>query len=156
MAQVTRSRRAKLGAALAIQVIIALATANLVFAGTQGSDCVGDTSKVRLWENAVGDTSDGNDSVWLCGNTSNLIFINHTLAGTCKGAFVGQSTWNDCVQRATIWVPAGWRLVFYRDDQYNTWDLCVPTAGGIAGGAVNMNTTDALTSFRWLQGTTCP
>jgi|SRR3954447_11938353 len=66
-------------------------------AGTQGSCGASDPTKVRLWENAITDTGDGDDSLWVCSNTANLGNISHTLQGDCKGAFVGQGNWNDCV-----------------------------------------------------------
>lgn len=147
----TRFRRL-LASVFALAVL--LATAGLVFAGTQGSDCSGDTSKVRLWENAVGDTQDNNDTYWKCSSDTDLGSSgdNHTLAGDCAATPFGSSTWNDCVSSFTIWVPSGQRFCLYADDDYGAFkaQYIGPLSGLRYDVGVGWN--DKLTSFKWTSG----
>ena len=85
-----------------------LVNAPVAVAGTQGSCLVTDESKVLLWENSVGDTQDGNDKLWLCGNDSDLTNNEHTLPGDCKNFPFGSGNWNDCVSSFTAFEPDGW------------------------------------------------
>lgn len=148
-------RAARLLVVLLVEASLLVASTGVVAAGTQGSDCPGDTSKVQLFENGIGDTGDGDDRLWLCGNTSNLNAIAHTLSGDCKGALFGSTTWNDCVSSYRIWTPPGWHLTVYREGNYGTWFACyVDWAGGRTD--VPSGSNDVLSSFKWISGTTCP
>ncbi len=148
-----RSRaRALVGLALAVPLTILMA--GLAFAGTQGSDCSGDSSKVRLWENAIGDTQDNNDSYWKCSSDSDLGSAGdaHTLPGDCAATPIGSSTWNDCVSSFTIWVPSGQRFCLYRDQDYGS--LLAQYIGPISNLRydVGVGWNDKLTSFKWTTG----
>jgi hypothetical protein len=97
-----------------------IAPVSSVFAGTQGSCSVSDTTKVRLYENRINDTSDGNDQLWLCGNDSNLTQT-HTLSGGCQSQAIIKpfDDWNDCVSSAFVYVPASTILCFYENANYS-------------------------------------
>jgi hypothetical protein len=139
--------------ALGVGAALMTAFVGIVNAGTQGADCPGDASKVRLYENGIGDTSDNDDRLWRCTEVANLIGIDH-IPGTCKGFLIGQTTWNDCVSSYQIWIPDGWHFVLYRDNNYNNWSEC--RIGPIVGLRFNVASNDTLTSLRWIPGETCP
>lgn len=126
-----------------------------VFAGTQGSCSPSDTSKVRLWENASGDTQDGNDSLWLCGSDSDLSNNAHTLPGNCRDGLVGKEEWNDCVSSATVYIQSGQRLCFYRAANYGT---LLSGNGNIQGPVSGLRynfsgfDNDSLSSFKFTTG----
>lgn len=104
-----------------ITVAMLVNSVQLILAGTQGTQCSpSDHEKSRLWENATGDTSDGNDSIWLCGSGySDLGAIAHTLPGDCHGGgLIGSSTWSDCGNGASIWIPAGQHFCAYSGTGY--------------------------------------
>lgn len=93
-----------------------------VAAGTQGSCNVTDTQKVHFYENRIGDTSDGDDTLWQCG-TSEANFADgpaHTLAGKCKGAISLDDEWNDCISSVTAWIPQGQLLCMYGNANYTS------------------------------------
>jgi hypothetical protein len=91
----------------------------LVFAATQGSCLASDTTKVLLWENGVGDLSDGNDNLWKCGNDANLGDDSHLPSGNCHSPFFGSATWSDCVTSYTGWSNSTTPTIcFYRDANY--------------------------------------
>jgi hypothetical protein len=140
-----------LAAAMLCLSIVALMPA-VVLGGTQGANCTGDNERVRLWENAGGDSSDGNDSLWRCVSTPDLGDINHTLSGDCNRPWPPSSTWNDCVSSITMWVPAGRRLCVYEDADYST--LRQSYAGPLTAVPfdVGVGWNDRLTSFRFVNG----
>lgn len=91
-----------------------------VSAATQGQCNVGDTSKIRLWENSINDGLDGNDTLWLCGTSyPNLANISHTVAGNCNSGILGGGfDWNDCTDGATPFVPDGYYWCLYGSANY--------------------------------------
>lgn len=110
-------------------IVLLFSLTPVALAGTQGSCTPSSNVSLRLWENEIGDTSDGNDTLWLiCNHTapignSNLNNIDHTLPGECKGPLgIGSSTWNDCVNSFTIWGlgSSSWHLCFYQNEGYDT------------------------------------
>lgn len=140
---------------VAIPIVVGLlltgTAVQVVTAGTQGSCAGADTSKVLLWENAIGDTVDGNDNYWKCASDSSLnVGDDHTLPGDCKGFFLPSTSWQDCVSSYTVWVPAGNCLIFYRDTNYSA-DFAV-FAGSRANQRFNVPSAsnDTLSSFRWV------
>jgi hypothetical protein len=139
---------------LLVQAILIVAMAGVVQAGTQGSDCAGDASKILLYENSIGDTSDNDDRFWRCSNTSDLNDFAHTLPGNCKSIGLDSSTWNDCVSSYKVWVPDGFHLTIYNNADWGSWSHCF--AGPWNGGRVNAFSNDAISSFRWLSGESCP
>lgn len=114
---VHRFHRRRLGVVVSVAVLLVGSLPALVLAGTQGTTCgsSSDTSKVRLWENSIGDTGDNNDSNWLCSSDTDLSNNDHTLAGNCKAVGFDSLTWNDCVSSVTVYVPSGQCLDFFRD-----------------------------------------
>ena len=121
-----------------------------VLAGQQGFCQGADTSKVILWENAIGDNTDGNDSLWKCDDDISLVDDQHLPAGDCKGFLVGQANWNDCVSSFTVWIPAGKCLLMYRDTNYRAAFPVMP--GPALGVRVNAPAllNDTLSSLRWM------
>jgi hypothetical protein len=97
-----------------VATLTVLTFAPIVYAGTQGS-CPGDTMYVRFYENAIGDTSDGDDRLYQCGSDEYNFADGpaHTLPGVCKGAIFVEDEWNDCI--SSVWVN-------FAD---NTWVLCL-------------------------------
>lgn len=150
------SGRTRLFVVLVLQVVLIIGSTGVVAAGTQGTNCSSDTSKVLLYENGIGDTGDNDDRFWRCADTQLLSAFNHTLPGDCKGALFGSTTWNDCVSSYQIWIPTGWHLTFYKDADYNNWYVCY--IGPRNGDRVNVvsGANDTLTSFRWIHTETCP
>lgn len=127
-----------------------LASAPVVYAGTQGSDCPNDPRKVRLWENAAGQTDDGNDSYWRCTAADDLATVNHTEPGDCNRPWPASTTWNDCVSSFTVWVNAGWKLCLYEDA--GETGLKATYFGPITGYRydVGVGWNDRLSSFKWV------
>lgn len=143
-------RRFRPSAAVLGALLLITMSVGLVNAGTQGADCPGDATKVRLWENVIGDTGDGNDSYWLCNPDSNLLGNEHTLPGACKGAVLSPNNWNDCVSSISVWVPAGQCFVSYREQD---WGQAQDILAGPRNGArVNVvaGTSDTMSSLRWI------
>jgi hypothetical protein len=100
----------------------AFAAPVFVSAGTQNGCQSGDGTKVRIWENAIGDTSDGDDSLWKCGSDSDLSNDDHTLPGNCHVSVVGGGSgfdWNDCASSITVYLTNGQRLCLFEDANYN-------------------------------------
>lgn len=87
------------------------------YAGDQGTNCSTDPERVRFYENAIGDTSDGNDTVINCGTgNDNLSTFSHTLSGVCKSANfrIGDNdSWNDCISSFYPIIPSGRMLCLY-------------------------------------------
>lgn len=113
---------------IALAVLLVWSATPVVLAGTQGSCTPSGNVSLRLWENAIGDTSDGNDTLWLfCNHTApighhNLNQITHTLPGDCQGpGGIGMTTWNDCVNSYTIWGMGSslWRICWYTVKDYS-------------------------------------
>lgn len=92
-------------------IVLMLTFVPVVSAGTQGScSPASNKSSLRVWENVVGDTGDGNDSIWLwCNRTapvgaSDLSQWAHTLPGGChsRHPFHG-ANWNDCIDSYSVY-----------------------------------------------------
>lgn len=147
------ARRSGLSRVLRVMLLAAITACGLVpvvaqvtFADTQGSSCSSDPSRVRLWENAIGATGDGNDSLWQCTNQTDLGMVAHSIPTDCSG---GGSTWDNCVSSITFWVEDGYKVCLYAGANYtNPVDY---RNGPIDGDRfdVGLGWNDALTSFRW-------
>jgi hypothetical protein len=139
-------------ALLALFVLPATASA-----ATQGFCPVSDISKVLLWENAIGDTSDGNDALWRCDAVPDLSQVAHTPSGNCHSILFGGETWDDCVSSFSLWVPDDQVACFYSQPNYQN---VVKFVNGshihpIRGTRWDMNPSDSLSSFRikpWIAG----
>lgn len=123
-------------------------------AGTQGVCDLRDGSKVRLWENIIDDTQDGNDSLWLCGNDSDLTDNYHSLPGLCL-ATISKTNWNDCVSSYTIYVPSGQALCVYMNVGYVKGVFTERFVGPISTSRrdANIITDDHQSSLRWISST---
>jgi hypothetical protein len=130
-------------------IAVAIAPA-VVLAGTQNSGgCGSDTTYLRLWENPSGDTSDGNDSMYQCGNVSNLSAISFDISGSCHGPFWFNDNWNDCIDSFTYWGPGNQYACFYKDYNYVGF---VDHRGTNEQGVrydIAYSPTDVLSSVRW-------
>jgi hypothetical protein len=51
---------------------------------TRGYCPATDVAKVRLWENKIGSTIDGNDTLWKCTNDTDLSNDDHESPGNCN------------------------------------------------------------------------
>ena len=142
-----RVRSLRIATAILASTVALVVLPSVAFAGTQGSCSSSDTSKVRLWENAINDTGDNNDSLWKCGNDNNLDNDSHTLPGDCKGFFLSATTWNDCVSSVSVWVPAGWCVNFYRHAGYDGLMPNSTVEGPSSGTRINLQYNDELSSF---------
>lgn len=75
------------------------------FAAAQGRCSSQDAAWVNLWENAHGDTADGNDSLSVCSSIPDLSKIDHTLPGNCNNGIPGgRPNWNDCVSSWSLFL----------------------------------------------------
>lgn len=129
--------------------VVAPATA---FAGTQGSCSGTDTSRLLLWENAIGDTSDGNDNLWKCGGDADLNNDSHTLPGDCNTQLIDRANWNDCVSSVTVWVPSGYVLCFYGNANYTNSEP-PHQVGPKSNYRFNLTgLNDGLSSFKYVAG----
>ena len=84
-------------------------------AATQGPN-VPDSGcrKGPAWENAAGDTSDGNDNYWKCTSRSDFnVGDDHSLPGDCTARVIPATSWNDCATSISVWVPSGRKLCVY-------------------------------------------
>lgn len=141
-----------------------LTFAPVVSAGTQGA-CSNPGSagvSVRLWENVIGDGSDGNDSVWLMCNSGtsrpDLDDVNHTLADGCKSQslFKLQDDWNDCVNSVTVYlVSSSWRVCFYQNANYGGYISGSARSGPLQASRYNLSSSDTLSSVRISYLTSC-
>lgn len=145
--------RRKILALLAAGAML-LTFAPVVQAGTQGSCNSTDTSKVRLWENGSNDSSDGDDSLWICATHTNFSAITHTLPGGCKTSFPLGDSWNDCISSWTVWVPPNSAACLYKDSFLN--NLLWYKTGGSSGVAAYFQnvSSDQASSITW--GWPCP
>lgn len=132
-------------------IALMLALSPIVNAGTQGSCSGSDASKLELYENGAGDTSDGNDDLWACGDVSNLSGLDHTLPGNCN-AFVPKGDWNDCATDLRPYIPTGWNLCLYGNGLYGGSKATWPHSFNGVRRAAPWN--DGLSSFRWLPTST--
>jgi hypothetical protein len=118
-------------------------------AATQGSCPANDTSKVRLWENSIGDTSDGDDNLWKCDSDADLGNDSHLPAGNCHSPFFGSATWSDCVSSYTLWTPTAVWMCFYRDANYVGIFDARQNSGAQAGTRFDLPVNDVLTSIKF-------
>lgn len=76
-------------------------------AAVQGQCAKSDTTRVLLYENASGDTSDGNDILRVCDHYADLSAVNHTIPSNCNNGFwQGGTTWTNCASSWVIWLPS--------------------------------------------------
>lgn len=104
----------------AIAALFVLSFVPIVHAGDQGTGCPTDPERVRFYENNIGDTSDGNDTIIFCGlGASDLSLIPHTLAGGCKDGIKFQDDWNDCISSMYPVVPVNRVLCLYGNSNFS-------------------------------------
>lgn len=140
-------------ATMAFLPVAFVAAAPVVFADTQGVNCPADTSRAELFENASGDTSDGNDKLYVCSNITDLGNVAHTLAGFCQdGVPPGNASWDNCVSRVRLWAPATTRICLYGGTGYSG-ELLYSVLGPVNGLYVTLSggDNDDLSSIRWTQ-----
>ncbi len=123
---------------------------HLALAGTQGSCPTNDTTKVLLWENSIGDPSDGDDRYWKCSSDPDLSNDDHTPPGNCASVLLGSSTWNDCVSSVSVWLPSGYCINFYLNANYEG-NMRNTVQGPVSGTRFNLPYNDALSSFLMYQ-----
>jgi hypothetical protein len=97
---------------VALTLLVTVAVVPVV-AYTQGSCAADDSSRVVVYENRIGDTSDGNDILWSCGNTTVLPV--KTTPTYCTGTL---SQWNNCVGSYEVTIPARTRFCAYDGTTY--------------------------------------
>jgi hypothetical protein len=133
--------------AVGLSVVLTFVTApEIALAAVQGSCPSSDPTKVLLWENAIGDTSDGDDRYWKCSSDADLSNDDHTLPGNCRSIGFGSSTWNDCVSSVSVWLPAAYCMNFYIDANYER-NMNNTVRGPVSGTRFNLPHNDALSSF---------
>lgn len=131
-------------AAVIVVVLLQLALLpGLVLAGTQGSCLAGDTTKLRLWENTIGDTQDNNDTLWLCNSDTDLSNNDHSLPGNCEASPFDKFEWNDCVSSVSIYLPSGWCVDFFRDPGQGA-NMNNTVQGPASGVRINLPYNDQL------------
>jgi outer membrane protein assembly factor BamB len=112
-----------------------------------------DSERVAIWENAVGDTSGGNDKLFLCNETSNL---HNFISSGCNG-YLGavEPDWGDCASAVTMTIPSSHVVCFYQNTGYSG-NVVFRRTGPLVSGQVNMGTgSDQASSFRFRLGTSC-
>lgn len=122
-----------------------------VSAGTQGGCAAGDSTKVRLYENAIGDTADGDDQLYICGSSAVLANIDHTLPGTCNvglGGVIGMSKWSNCTNSIAVYLPSGYWVCVWRNSNFT--ELIFQKGGPVTGTRYNFpsyyyDTADSVT-----------
>lgn len=123
----------------------------------QATSCASnDNTKVRVWENKINDTSDGNDSTWFCGSDNDLSNDSHTPAGDCNRPWPPSGNWSDCISSYTLTVADGKHFCLYKDTSYDT--LIVDKIGPITSVRYNVPVAfdDTASSLRFLDvGTSC-
>jgi hypothetical protein len=133
--------------ALSLSFVIAFVTMpQVALAAVQGSCPSNDPTKVLLWENAIGDTTDGNDQYWKCSSDPDLSDDDHTLPGNCKSIGFGSTSWYDCVSSVSVWLPAGYCINFYVHSNY-IGSMNNTVQGPVSGSRSNLPSNDALSSF---------
>ncbi len=141
-------------AAMLCLLVTAFVTAPAISAADEGGTCFTDPERVRLYENNIGDTSDGNDTFLMCGTgIADLDARDHTSPGLCKsGNFRIGDTWNDCVSSFHAIIPSGRILCLYGAKNYGTPVVKVTYSQGnvrtnlLSGFGLN----DGLSSLRFM------
>lgn len=145
-------KRKRLATILALGALLVMVLP--VNAGTQGGCAAGDTTKVRVYENSANDHSDGDDQLYVCGNTADLFSVLHTLPGDCNvGLFIGQPDWGGCISSYVAYIPSGYRVCFYNGVNYS--GLLQYSVGPLAGTHFNIdaaNTNDRTSSIKFTTG----
>jgi len=143
---VSKLIRTRLGVAMLLAALALAALSALAFAGTQGSCPSGDTSKLRLYENSIGDTSDNDDRLWLCTSDTDLSNNDHTLPGNCNSDGFDSVTWNDCISSVAVWVPANQCVDFFRSAGQGG-NMGITVQGPSSGTRINLPYNDQLSGF---------
>lgn len=140
----------RLGVAIVLAALALAALPALAFAGTQGAACrdSGDTSKVRLWENSIGDTGDNNDTNYICNSDNDLSNNDHILPGNCKAVGFDSVTWNDCVSSVSVWLPAGQCIDFFKNAD-GSGNMNNTVQGPANGVRFNLPSNDTLSRFNF-------
>ena len=121
----------------------------------QGSCDSSDESRVKLFENSIGDESDGDDRAWQCDWKSDLSNKPHTLEGQCADGSFGNGSWNDCISSVKPWTPDGKRFCAYEDADYaGTRGGWGPAKNGTREN-VGSGLNDRISSVKWVDGGTC-
>jgi hypothetical protein len=111
--------------ALVTAGLLALAFVIPTQAADQGTNCPTDPERVRFYENNIGDTSDGNDTVIFCGlGASDLNQIAHTVPGLCKSSnILFGDYWNDCISSLYPIIPVGRVLCLYGGSNFTSYSV---------------------------------
>lgn len=129
-----------------------LAIPAIVLAGQQGTCPVSDPEKVLFYENAIGDTSDGNDTLYQCGTGyANLGNLQHTLPGLCKSHNIRlDDDWGDCLSSIRPFIPAGRSWCGYNLPNYTGSPIVRINSGG-SGVRVSLGALDdGLDSWKFI------
>jgi hypothetical protein len=121
-------------------------------AGTQGTCQVGDNKKVLFYENTIGDTSDGNDTLWQCaGGQADMRNVIHTLSGNCKsGVLKLNDNWDDCISSMLPYIPSGVYLCLYMNWSYNKANGYYTYDHADSVKRVNIPINDGLSSWKFV------
>lgn len=157
-----RHRLTFLSAILAVVLtVVAVAYVDAHTFGTCGSPSTENGGTVVVWENAIGDTSDGNDKWWsMCHSAAGFgypdlraISVDPYDCHRSPPAVPG-GTWNDCISSVQVWLASSlWRLCIYRDLSYHNLSYWVQ--GYQNGTRVNITPNDDATSIRLMNDGTC-
>ena len=137
-------------------MVSALVVPVTVLAGQQGSCTVQDNEKVLFYENSIGDTSDGDDTLYQCGTGyAALGNLEHTLAGRCKSANIKiDDDWGDCISSIRAFIPSGRAFCGYNLPNYTgspTIRINASSSGvRVSAGALN----DGLDSWKFVNSAT--
>ncbi len=141
--------RKHISAALMVAVLLVPLLPGVALAGTEGTACDTDTTRVLLWENIIGDSSDNNDNYWKCDSDGDLNSGDpHNLPGDCHSGPANSTNWNDCASSVSVWLPSGWCIDFYVNANYNT-SMNNTVQGPSSGTRFNLASNDQLSSFRF-------
>jgi hypothetical protein len=151
--------RALFALILATSGLLTLAVAP-VLAGTQyAGSCSTSMNRWLAYENAIGDSSDGDDRLWLC-NVGSLggdnLDIDHNLAGICKAPAKINDNWNDCLSSFRVYIVDATRaLCIYSGYGYGgTKSFKIVWSDAVASYRKNLAdyniASDTASSFRWI------
>lgn len=106
-------------------LLLTLALAPIVNAGTQGGCASKGSGSVQVWENLSWDHQDDDDNWWVwCSpivpngglHVDDLGQVAHTLPGNCKSVHVHNDNWNDCISSVVVFLPSSlWVVCFYQE-----------------------------------------
>lgn len=121
------------------------------------NEWLADPTRWLLYENSVGDTTDGNDKLYGCLNDPNL--HDESAPTGCHGhLFTEEWDWGDCGSAIAANIPQGYILCVYEDTNYytdgplNTSGILFYQKGPINFGQTNIGIGDQASSIKIVQG----